>query len=139
MLFEREYLGENGTYVYGGHQLSPLRDHRNVERLTLKLKCSGQGALLHGEGNGPIDAIVDALGLRFDVLSYEEHSMGSGSDARAVAFVEITTPARGTLFGVGLHENIVTASLLAVLSAVNRALQRGLLDDSMPEASAGGG
>jgi 2-isopropylmalate synthase len=136
-LFEREYLGENGTYVYGGHQLSPVREHQNVERLTLKLKCNGQGALLHGEGNGPIDAIVDALGLRFDVLSYEEHSMGSGSDARAVAFVEITTPARTTLFGVGLHENIVTASLMAILSAVNRALQRGLLDDSMPAATAG--
>ena len=132
-LFEREYLGENGAYVYGGHQLSPVREH--LERLTLKLKCNGQGALLHGEGNGPIDALVDALGLRFDVLSYEEHSMGSGSDARAVAFVEITTPARTTLFGVGLHENIVTASLMAILSAVNRALQRGLLDDSMPAAT----
>jgi 2-isopropylmalate synthase len=137
LLFEREYLGENGAYAYGGHQLSPMREHQNVERLTLKLKCNGQGALLHGDGNGPIDAIVDALGLRFDVLSYEEHSMGSGSDARAVAFVEITTPARATLFGVGLHENIVTASLMAVLSAVNRALQRGLLDDSMPAATAG--
>ncbi len=136
-LFGQEYLGENGTYVYGGHQLSPVREQQNVERLTLKLKCDGQGALLHGEGNGPIDAIVNALGLRFDVLSYEEHSMGSGSDARAVAFVEITTPARATLFGVGLHENIVTASLMAVLSAVNRALQRGLLDDAMPAATAG--
>jgi 2-isopropylmalate synthase len=136
-LFGQEYLGENGTYVYGGHQLSPVREQQSVERLTLKLKCDGQGALLHGEGNGPIDAIVNALGLRFDVLSYEEHSMGSGSDARAVAFVEITTPARATLFGVGLHENIVTASLMAVLSAVNRALQRGLLDDAMPAATAG--
>lgn len=135
-LFEREYLGQEGTYLYGGHQLSALREQHGVERLTLKLKCRGQGALLHGEGNGPIDAIVDALGLRFDVLSYEEHSMGSGSDARAVSFVEITTPARATLFGVGLHENIVTASLTAVLSAVNRALQRGLLDDSMPAATA---
>jgi 2-isopropylmalate synthase len=136
-LFEQEFLGENGTYVYSGHQLASSREQQNVERLTLKLKCDGQGALLHGEGNGPIDAIVNALGLRFDVLSYEEHSMGSGSDARAVAFVEITTPARATLFGVGLHENIVTASLMAVLSAVNRALQRGLLDDSMPAATAG--
>ena len=137
-LFEREYLADDGAYVYGAHQLTPVREHPNVERLTLKLKCHGQGTLLHGDGNGPIDAIVDALGLRFDVLSYEEHSMGSGSDARAVAFVEITTPARATLFGVGLHENIVTASLQAVLSAVNRALQRGLIDDSMPAANAGG-
>jgi 2-isopropylmalate synthase len=137
-LFQSEYLNDKGTYVYGAHQLASMRDQQGLERLTLKLKCHGQGTLLHGEGNGPIDAIVDALGLRFDVLSYEEHSMGTGSGARAVAFVEITTPARATLFGVGLHENIVTASLLAVLSAVNRAMQRGLLDDSMPVATSGG-
>ncbi|MBL8267192.1 MAG: 2-isopropylmalate synthase [Steroidobacter sp.] len=137
-LFQKEYLGDGGTYVYGAHQLSSVRDQQSVERLTLKLKCNGQGALLHGEGNGPIDAIVDALGLRFDVLSYEEHSVGTGSGAKAMAFVEITTPARATLFGVGYHENIVTASLLAVLSAVNRALQRGLLDDAMPVATAQG-
>ncbi|HEX7115707.1 MAG TPA: 2-isopropylmalate synthase [Steroidobacter sp.] len=137
-LFEEEYLSQSGPYVYGSHQLSHARDREGVERLSLKLKCNGQGTLLHGEGNGPIDAIVDALGLDFDVLSYEEHSMSSGSGARAVAFVEITTPARTTLFGVGLHENIVTASLLAVLSAVNRALKRRLLDDSMPAATSTG-
>ena len=135
-LFEQEYLRNEGAYVYSGHQLATRE--ADVERLTLKLKCSGQGALLHGEGNGPIDAIVDALGLRFDVLSFEEHSIASGSDARAAAFVEITTPLRVTLFGVGIHENIVTASLLAVLSAVNRALQKGLLNDSMPAAGTGG-
>ena len=137
-LFEREYLQQDGIYVYGSHQLNTSANQSEIERLTLKLRCDGQGAVLHGEGNGPIDALVDALGFRFDVLSYEEHSIGSGSDARAVAFVEITTSARATLFGAGIHENIVTASLLAVLSAVNRALQRGLLDDSMPSASAGG-
>ena len=91
--------------------------------------------MLHGSGNGPIDAFVDALGFKFDVLSYEEHGIGTGSDARAVAFVEITTESRSTLFGVGIHENIVTASLLAVMSAVNRALGRGLINDSMPVAS----
>jgi 2-isopropylmalate synthase len=136
-LFKKEYLEQDGGYAYNSHQLSTSREHPEIERLTLKLRCNGQGALLNGEGNGPIDALVDALGFRFDVLSYEEHSIGSGSDARAVAFVEITTAARTTLFGAGIHENIVTASLLAVLSAVNRALQRGLLDDSMPVATAG--
>jgi 2-isopropylmalate synthase len=135
-LFEQEYLNQEGVYAYGSHQLAASRESPAVERLTLKLKCRGQGALLHGEGNGPIDALVDALGFRFDVLSYEERSMGSGSNARAVAFVEITTSVRATLFGVGIHENIVTASLLAIFSAVNRALRRGALDDSMPVASA---
>lgn len=137
-LFRREYLEQDGVYTYGSHQVSKSREHPEVERLSVKLRCNGQGALLNGEGNGPIDALVDALGFCFDVLSYEEHSIGSGSDARTIAYVEITTAARTTLFGAGIHENIVTASLLAVLSAVNRALQRGLLDDSMPVASLGG-
>jgi len=136
-LFQQEYLSGAGAYVYGAHQVSHSREQECVERLSLKLKRHGQDTLLHGAGNGPIDAIVDALGLRFDVLSYEEHSVGSGSDARAVAFVEITTAARATLFGVGLHENIVTASLLAVLSAVNRAVRRELLDDSLSAARTG--
>jgi 2-isopropylmalate synthase len=62
------------------------------------------------------------------VLSYEERSIGSGSEAKAVAFVEMTTPDRVTLFGVGIHANIITASILAVLSAVRRADARQLLE-----------
>jgi 2-isopropylmalate synthase len=137
LLFQREYLQHDGSYEYLSHQLTASREQPEVERLTLKLRCHGQGALLHGSGNGPIDALIDALGFKCDVLSYEEHSISTGSDARAVAFVEITTESRTTLFGVGIHENIVTASLLAVMSAVNRALQRGYIDDSMPVASGG--
>ena len=136
-LFQSEYLRHEGSYEYVSHQLATAKDQPDVERLTLKVRCNGQGAVLHGTGNGPIDALVDALGFKFDVLSYEEHAIATGSDARAVAFVEITTESRTTLFGVGVHENIVTASLLAVMSAVNRALGRGLLDDSMPVASGG--
>jgi len=131
-LFEQEYLQHAGGYEYRSHQLTTAQDGTDGERLSVKLNCHGQGAVLSGRGNGPIDALIDALGFRCDVLSYEEHSIGSGSDARAVAFVEITTPSRVTLFGCGVHANIVTASLLAVLSAVNRALGRGAIDDSMP-------
>ena len=138
-MFQQEYLQqETSPYSYISHQLATLREHPEVQRLTLRVKRQGQGSLLTGEGNGPIDALVNALGFRFDVLSYEEHSIGTGSNARAMSCVEITTPARTTLFGVGMHENIVTASLLAILSAVNRALQKNLLDDSMPVATAGG-
>jgi 2-isopropylmalate synthase len=136
-LFKREYLDQEAAYAYVSHQLATVREHPEVQKLTLRLRRNGQGTLLTGEGNGPIDALVDALGFRFDVLSYEEHSIGTGSNARAMSCVEITTPCRTTLFGVGMHENIVTASLLAVLSAVNRALQRNLVDDAMPVATAG--
>jgi 2-isopropylmalate synthase len=136
-LFESEYLNGDGIYVYTAHQLSSLRDRPGVEHLTLRLKYREKNILLHGDGNGPIDAMVDALGMQFDVVSYEQRSMSSGSDALAVAFVEIMTPARAALFGVGVHESIVTASLQAVLSAVNRGFRRGIVDDAMKPAIAG--
>ena len=59
------------------------------------------------------------------MIDYSERAIGSGADARAVAYVEIETP-EGTLFGVGEHPNIVTASLRAVTCAVNRAARLGM-------------
>ncbi|MGC3981108.1 MAG: 2-isopropylmalate synthase [Steroidobacteraceae bacterium] len=134
-LFEREYLKQEAVYEYRSHQLTTAQDGSDNERLSIKLSYSGQGAVFNGSGNGPISALIDALGLQCDVLSYEERSMGSDSNAQAVAFVEITTPARITLFGVGMHRNIVSASLVAVLSAVNRAFSKGALSDAMPAAT----
>jgi 2-isopropylmalate synthase len=87
----------------------------------------GRLETLIGQGSGPIDAIVQAIGLDFDVLSYEEHSRGQGRAAQAVSYIEITTRSRRTLFGAGMHPNIITASLLAVISAVNRAIRSGAL------------
>ena len=126
-LFNREYLEQLGTYTYRAHQLVTSQDGSDHEQITLKLNHNGRDATFSGKGNGPINAVIDALGLQFDVLSYEERSIGSGSNAKAIAFVEITTPARVTLFGVGMHDNIVSASLVAVLSAVNRAMKREAL------------
>jgi 2-isopropylmalate synthase len=127
-LFESEYLAHEGReYQYRGHHLVTATDGTDGELLTLNIVRAGQPMQLSGRGNGPIDALVHALGLSFDVLSYEEKSMGKGSEAKAACFVEITTPSRVTLFGVGLHANIITASILAVLSAVRRADARGLL------------
>jgi 2-isopropylmalate synthase len=73
-------------------------------------------------GNGPIDAYVNAmeqLGIRVRVLDYHEHAMSSGGDAQAAAYVECEVDGR-TVWGVGLDPNIVTASIKAVTSAVNR-------------------
>jgi 2-isopropylmalate synthase len=127
-LFENEYLVQDGReYQYRGHHLVTATDGSDGELLTLNIVRQGQPMQLTGRGNGPIDALVHALALPFDVLSYEEKSIGKGSEARAAAFVEITTPSRVTLFGVGVHVNIITASILAVLSAVRRADARSLL------------
>ena len=79
---------------------------------------------VNGRGNGPIDAFVDALRDEFDiemtVVDFHEDALGSGEDALAVAYVELETAA-GRHFGVGRNANIVTASLQAVLSALDRS------------------
>src|SRR6201996_3346653 len=126
-LFSAEYLRTTAPFVYRSHQLAATADGADRERITLHVDRNGTPLTLTGSGSGPIDALVEALGLPMDVLSYSEHSRSAGSGAQAVAYVEITPHSRVTLFGVGIHNNIVTASLLAVLSAVNRAMARGAM------------
>ena len=95
------------------------------DQLTVKVFVEGVEHELHGTGNGPIAAFVDAInGLPDDfdvrVLDYNEHALSSGGDAIAAAYVECVV--RGEiLWGVGLDANIVTASLKAVISAINRS------------------
>lgn len=126
-LFSKEYLAANTPFVYRSHQLAASTDGIDSERLSLQMEREGRLETWYGQGSGPIDAMVKAIGLPFDVLSYEEHSRGEGSGAKAVAYIEITTRSRRTLFGAGMHSNIITASLLALLSAVNRAVVQSAL------------
>jgi 2-isopropylmalate synthase len=69
-------------------------------------------------------ALRDSLGIEVPVVSYDEHAIGTGADASAVAFVEVRDGAGGTLFGVGRHTNIVKAALKAVACAANRLIER---------------
>ena len=126
-MFSSEYLAARTPYVYRSHQLAASTDGADSERITLQIENAGGSETWHGQGSGPIDAMVNAIALPFDVLSYEEHSRGQGSAAKAVSYIEITTRSRRTLFGAGMHPNIITASLLAILSAVNRAVALGAL------------
>ena len=93
--------------------------------LTVNVYVEGEPQSLTGEGNGPIAAFVDALnGLPQDydvrVLDYAEHALSAGGDAIAAAYVECLVGDE-VLWGVGIDPNIVTASLKAVVCAVNRA------------------
>ena len=82
---------------------------------------------IFGEGNGPIDAFVHALNKHFDlairILDYDEHAVGSGADAAAVCFVELRAAESDAVMGAGMHRNILTASLNAITSALNRAIR----------------
>jgi 2-isopropylmalate synthase len=132
-LFEAEYLSPEGLFTYLSHQLVTSGDGNDRERIVLRLAENGREIALQGSGAGPIDAAIHALGLPIDVAGFDEHSCGTGSDAHAVAYVELSVPGGGSLFGVGRHPNIVTASLLAVLSAVNRAIRQRALSELQPK------
>jgi len=87
------------------------------------LTDDGAERTIEGVGNGPIAAFVSALStLDVDVrvLDYAEHALSSGGDATAASYVECTLGDR-VLWGVGVDPSIVTASLKAVISAVNRS------------------
>ena len=76
-----------------------------------------------GRGNGIISSVLSALesgfGVCLEVVTYSEHAIGAGSDARAAAYVECTGPGGETLFGVGIDEDVATASVRAVLGAAS--------------------
>jgi 2-isopropylmalate synthase len=93
-------------------------------RLQALIRMGGAQRTIVGTGNGPIAALTDALArecdIRLQVVDYVEHAVGSGSDATAVAYVEAAGDKGAAVWGVGLHSNILTASLRAVVSAANR-------------------
>ncbi len=129
----------NGTYVEPEGRWIELIGHRSVTdtlgagstKMEARLRVGGEERTLHGTGNGPIDAFVAALseaGLFVGKLvDYYEHSIGKGSDATAAAYVEVETGGRRSTWGVGLHESIVSASLRAVVSAVDQMHTAGLV------------
>jgi 2-isopropylmalate synthase len=91
--------------------------------LTVEVEVDGVRREIEGVGNGPIAAFVAALAdidVQARVLDYAEHALSAGGDAKAAAYVEVTVGDQ-VRWGVGVDANIVTASLRAVVSAVNRA------------------
>jgi 2-isopropylmalate synthase len=120
-IFAAEYLDRREPVALNSHHTSHA-DGADDE-LAVNVYADGVPKSLRGRGNGPIDAFVDALGqigYEIRVLDYAEHAMSSGEEARAAAYLECAIGDR-ILWGVGIDANIVTASLKAVVSAVNRS------------------
>jgi 2-isopropylmalate synthase len=121
--FAAEYLAA-GPMELKAHHASSVVDAKDV--LTAEVGVNGHVRQVEGLGNGPISAFCDALGslgIEVRVLDYTEHALSAGSDAQAAAYVECEVGGRN-LWGVGIDTNTVTASLRAVLSAINRAQGR---------------
>ena len=119
--FNEEYLPENPPLQLLTQEL--VTDDHGA-RITAQLLYNGEHRTAQGAGSGPIAAFVDALrrdlGIEIDVVDYSEHAVASGKDATAVAYVESQAPDGTVRWGVALHDSILTASLRAVIGAVNR-------------------
>ncbi len=129
-IFQREYSVDG---AWGAQVV-----HANISeaapgqvRLSTTVELGGQGLGVEGVGAGPIDAFVEGvnrkLATQVRVLDYHEHAIGSGADAKAVAYLELRIGDAVTLFGVGIDSNIVSASLKAITSGLHRAQRLGQL------------
>ncbi|MFS2295479.1 MAG: 2-isopropylmalate synthase [Actinomadura sp.] len=123
-IFENEFLAGGPRVGLLAHRTTSRVDEKDA--ISCDIRIDGEIREIEGVGNGPVSAFEDALssvGIHVRVLDYAEHAMSSGGDARAAAYVEceVQSGEGGTsVWGVGIDGNIVTASLKAILSAVNR-------------------
>ena len=118
--FAAEYLSATPQTGLAGYETTS-NDGTVIVRA--RLATAGATTTISGQGNGPISALVHALrqdlGIEVDVLDYAEHALGAGEEATAVAYVEVRSH-NDVRWGVGMDPNITTASMKAVLSALER-------------------
>lgn len=124
--FIERYVEQPGARLkFVDHFTRPNPDVKGERILEATIVDDGIETKIEGLGTGPIDGFVDALcrhlGIAFSVFDYSEHSLGAGSDARAICYMEVEHDG-GRLFGAGINKNIVTASLEAIVAAANRLL-----------------
>jgi 2-isopropylmalate synthase len=120
-LFEREYGLQS---IPAPHRRVIREDDDGTVRFSAEVSLDGESLSIDGSGNGPIDAFVDGLaracGETIRVLDYHEHSIGDGSSAQAIAYLELRIGER-VMFGAGMDSDIVSASLKAIVSGLRRA------------------
>jgi 2-isopropylmalate synthase len=121
--FSEEYLAPVLPLERIKQRVEAPEEDDGATAVVATVKINGTETEISGVGNGPLAAFVHALGsvgFEVAVLDYSEHAMSAGDDAQAAAYVEASVAGR-TVWGVGIAPSITTASLRAVVSAVNRA------------------
>jgi 2-isopropylmalate synthase len=122
--FHREYLNRTAPVLLE-HFKTTERD--STVKCEARIAVDGKAHTLTGAGNGPIDAFVRSLAAtdlpKFDVVSYSEHSLGAGAEARAVSYIQVKMERGSAYFGAGIDTNIELASIKAIVSALNRAIR----------------
>ncbi|GHC19585.1 2-isopropylmalate synthase [Aidingimonas halophila] len=133
--FADEYLDADQPYKLISHRLSSDPDSPHV-RMEADVEIHGERRTIVGEGNGPLAAFIKALaanGVDAEIIDYHEHSRGQGSDAEAIAYVEVRLDGKA-VFGVGIDGSITSASMKGVVSALNRHM--AATDQAAPNVTA---
>jgi 2-isopropylmalate synthase len=125
-LLRKEYLQANTPYALISHRLQEENGNSAVD---VEVHSDGETQHWRGKGNGALEALVAAMPIGVEIMDYNEHAIGAGTNAKAAAYIELRVAGGRPVHGVGVDENITTASFKALFSALNRSL-------SQPEAKA---
>lgn len=118
-LLEQEYLQAKSPYALVSHK---LREEDGTSTVDIKVAVDGRTEHWHGTAKGPLEALVASLPQAVEIMDYHEHSIGAGANAKAASYIEVRLEGQRPLHGIGIDENITTASFRALLSALNRAV-----------------
>ena len=123
--FRDTYLNDSGNFYFLKHHINSLvnKDGIQTDELEILIKKGKEEISINGSGNGPLDALIDALkknlGIDISIADYHQHAISSGSDAQAVAYSEIVYKGQ-SVWGVGINQNTVIAGLISVINGLNR-------------------
>lgn len=120
-LLDREYIQATSPYALIRHR---LQEENGTSAVDVEVLNRGETHHWRGLGKGPLEALVAGLPVSVEIMDYHEHSIGSGTNAKAAAYVEIRMDGGRPLHGIGIDENLTTASFRALFSALNRALRQ---------------
>ncbi|MEJ6656394.1 MAG: 2-isopropylmalate synthase [Pseudomonas sp.] len=117
-LLDREYLQATSPYALIRHR---LQEENGTSAVDVEVLNAGTTQHWRGVGRGPLEALVAGLPETLEIIDYHEHAIGSGSNAKAAAYIEIRLDNGRPLHGIGIDENLTAASFRALFSALNRA------------------
>ena len=120
-LLETEYLQARSPYTLKGHR---LQEENGTSAVDIEVIEGAEKHHWHGIGKGPLEALAAALPVAVEVMDYSEHAIGAGTNAKAAAYIELRVNGGRALHGIGIDENLTTASFRALFSALNRALSQ---------------
>ncbi|MDB4210669.1 2-isopropylmalate synthase, partial [Gammaproteobacteria bacterium] len=124
-VFEEQYLQVSGKFKLDNYSLSSSEDTAGIasDNIEITLSIEGKPLIIYGTGGGPIEAFVSAINSHINesisVSDYHQHSVTSGSDAKAAAYIELTLRGKNE-WGAGMDGNTVKASFQAILAGLNK-------------------